>query len=82
MDARGRERAKLPPVPEPLPEVIARHGIDPESIDIVINSHLHWDHCSGNTVLTAERRRSRLPARAVFRQPRRAGARPPAPPPR
>ena len=31
MDARGRERAKLPPVPEPLPEVIARHGIDPES---------------------------------------------------
>ena len=52
MDARGRERAKLPPVPEPLPEVIARHGIDPESIDIVINSHLHWDHCSGNTVLT------------------------------
>ena len=52
MDARGRERAKLPPVPDPLPEVIARHGIDPESIDIVINSHLHWDHCSGNTVLT------------------------------
>ena len=52
MDARGRERAKLPPVVEPLPEVIARHGIDPESIDIVINSHLHWDHCSGNTVLT------------------------------
>ena len=52
MDARGRERAKLPPVAEPLPEVIARAGIDPESIDIVINSHLHWDHCSGNTVLT------------------------------
>jgi glyoxylase-like metal-dependent hydrolase (beta-lactamase superfamily II) len=52
MDARARERAKLPPVPEPLPEVIARHGIDPESIDTVINSHLHWDHCSGNTVLT------------------------------
>jgi glyoxylase-like metal-dependent hydrolase (beta-lactamase superfamily II) len=52
MDPRARERAKLPPVPDPLPEVIARHGIDPESIDIVINSHLHWDHCSGNTVLT------------------------------
>jgi glyoxylase-like metal-dependent hydrolase (beta-lactamase superfamily II) len=52
LDARGRERAKLPPVPDPLPETIALHGIDPESIDIVINSHLHWDHCSGNTVLT------------------------------
>ena len=52
LDPRARERAKLPPVPDPLPEAIARQGIDPESIDIVINSHLHWDHCSGNTVLT------------------------------
>src|ERR1019366_1316217 len=40
MDPRARERTKLPPVPDPLPEVISRHGIDPESIDIVINSHL------------------------------------------
>jgi len=53
MDARARERMKLPPEPSRLPEVIAAHGIDPESIDIVINSHLHWDHCSGNTVLTS-----------------------------
>ena len=52
MDERARERAKLPPVPETLPVAIQRHGIDPESIDIVINSHLHWDHCNGNTVLT------------------------------
>ncbi len=50
-DARARERMKLPPESEPLPETIARHGIDPESIDIVINSHLHFDHCGGNTVL-------------------------------
>jgi hypothetical protein len=28
---------KLPPESDPLLEVIARHGIDPESIDIVIN---------------------------------------------
>jgi glyoxylase-like metal-dependent hydrolase (beta-lactamase superfamily II) len=53
VDARFRERAKLPAIPEPLPAKIARHGIEPDSIDIVINSHLHWDHCSGNTVLTA-----------------------------
>ncbi len=52
MDARFRERAKLPPVPETLPVAIQRHGIDPESIDIVVNSHLHWDHCNGNTVIT------------------------------
>lgn len=50
-DARARERMKLPPVAEPLPDVIARHGIDPESIDIVLNSHLHFDHCGGNTFL-------------------------------
>ena len=53
LDARGRERAKMADDREPLPAVIARHGVDPESIDIVINSHLHWDHCSGNTVLRA-----------------------------
>jgi glyoxylase-like metal-dependent hydrolase (beta-lactamase superfamily II) len=53
MDARARERMKLPPEPSRLPDVIAAHGIDPESIDIVINSHLHWDHCGGNTILTS-----------------------------
>ena len=53
MDARARARMKLPAVSEPLPEVVARHGIDPESIDIVVNSHLHWDHCGGNTILKA-----------------------------
>lgn len=50
-DARARERMKLPPESEPLPEIIARHGFDPEAIDIVLNSHLHWDHCGGNTML-------------------------------
>ena len=52
-DARQRERMRVPPATDPLPEVISRHGIDPESIDIVINSHLHWDHCCGNTVMQA-----------------------------
>lgn len=51
-DAVARERMKLPPKAEPLPQVIARHGFDPESIDIVVNSHLHFDHCGGNTILT------------------------------
>jgi glyoxylase-like metal-dependent hydrolase (beta-lactamase superfamily II) len=51
MDARARERMKLPPEPELLPGVLARHGVDADSIDVVINSHLHWDHCSGNTTL-------------------------------
>src|ERR1041384_5016315 len=49
LDGRARERMGLPPQHDPLPEIIARNGIDPESIDIVINSHLHFDHCGGNT---------------------------------
>jgi glyoxylase-like metal-dependent hydrolase (beta-lactamase superfamily II) len=53
LDARARERMRLPPEADPLPEIIARNGIDPESIDVVINSHLHFDHCGGNTNLTA-----------------------------
>ena len=32
-----------------LPEDIAAHGIDPDSIELVINTHLHFDHCGGNT---------------------------------
>ncbi len=51
MDARRRERMKLPPTPVPLPEIIAAAGIDPERIDLVVNSHLHWDHCGWNTML-------------------------------
>lgn len=27
---------------------LARIGVRPEEIDIVVNSHLHFDHCSGN----------------------------------
>jgi glyoxylase-like metal-dependent hydrolase (beta-lactamase superfamily II) len=29
---------------------LARHGVAPEDVDIVINTHLHADHCGGNTV--------------------------------
>ncbi len=69
MDARARERMKLPPESDPLPEVIARHGIDPESIDIVINSHLHWDHCGGNTSLRErDAHRRPFPAPAISRR--------------
>jgi glyoxylase-like metal-dependent hydrolase (beta-lactamase superfamily II) len=61
LDARARARMDLPAESEPLTSVIASRGFDPASIDIVINSHLHWDHCGGNTILDTEAR-----ARAAF----------------
>ena len=65
LDPRMRERLKLPPAGRPLPEAIAAEGIDPERIDIVVNSHLHWDHCGWNTVLHNGRSRATFP-RAVY----------------
>lgn len=37
-----------------LIEGLARIGITPDQIDSVINTHLHSDHCSGNTYFDAE----------------------------
>jgi len=36
--------------PAKLLENLAAAGVGPEDIDIVINSHLHFDHCGWNTV--------------------------------
>jgi glyoxylase-like metal-dependent hydrolase (beta-lactamase superfamily II) len=42
-DPRSRERMKLPDRVAPITEYL-----DPATVDIVVNTHLHWDHCSGN----------------------------------
>lgn len=34
-------------------ESLAELGLAPGAIDIVVNSHLHFDHCGGNTLKTA-----------------------------
>ena len=60
-DIRARAFMNVPPVTENLPEAIARRGVDPESIDIVVNSHLHWDHTGGNTILDGDRARPAFP---------------------
>lgn len=54
-DARARGFMNVPAVTPSLPEVLAARGVDPETIDIVIDSHLHWDHASGNTILAGDR---------------------------
>jgi glyoxylase-like metal-dependent hydrolase (beta-lactamase superfamily II) len=33
---------------ESLLTALAARGIRPTDIDVVVNTHLHWDHCSGN----------------------------------
>jgi glyoxylase-like metal-dependent hydrolase (beta-lactamase superfamily II) len=33
---------------------LAELGLGPESIDVVVNSHLHFDHCGGNTARQAD----------------------------
>jgi len=34
---------------DPLMDSLGRAGIGPDQIDLVINTHLHFDHCGGNT---------------------------------
>ena len=34
---------------DPLKDSLARAGVEPEDVDMVINTHLHFDHCGGNT---------------------------------
>lgn len=46
---RERERMRLPDPPL-IREVLAKGGFEPATFDLVINTHLHWDHCGGNTV--------------------------------
>jgi glyoxylase-like metal-dependent hydrolase (beta-lactamase superfamily II) len=33
-----------------LPEQLSAHGVRPEQVDIVVNTHLHFDHCGWNTL--------------------------------
>jgi glyoxylase-like metal-dependent hydrolase (beta-lactamase superfamily II) len=35
-----------------LPEQLAARGVKPEQVDIVVNTHLHFDHCGWNTRMT------------------------------
>lgn len=51
-----------------LLENLAREGIRPEEIDIVVNTHLHFDHAGGNTVLRDGRPAPAFPRARYFIQ--------------
>jgi glyoxylase-like metal-dependent hydrolase (beta-lactamase superfamily II) len=34
-----------------LPQQLAAHGVTPDHVDLVVNTHLHFDHCGWNTHL-------------------------------
>ncbi len=53
-DARTRERIGVPDPPQ-LTELLAARGFEPDSFDMVVNTHLHWDHVGGNTIGEGER---------------------------
>ncbi|HEX2987804.1 MAG TPA: MBL fold metallo-hydrolase [Chloroflexota bacterium] len=38
-----------------LPVLLAEQGVKPADVDIVINTHLHFDHAGGNTLLQSGR---------------------------
>jgi glyoxylase-like metal-dependent hydrolase (beta-lactamase superfamily II) len=66
MESRAWERMGLAGPMPPLPEMLAVQGIDPEAIDIVVNSHLHWDHAGGNTIVAVDRVLPAFPHAAYY----------------
>ncbi len=50
LDAKQRDIFAIGDGPR-LPDQLAARGVRPEEISLVINTHLHFDHCGGNTKL-------------------------------
>ncbi|MBX3063953.1 MAG: MBL fold metallo-hydrolase [Anaerolineae bacterium] len=49
LDERARRNWALNRDRGNLLDNLARHGVRPEDVDLVIDTHLHADHCAGNT---------------------------------
>ena len=47
---------------------LARQGIRPEEVDIVINTHLHYDHCGGDTTYRDDKLALTFPRARYFVQ--------------
>lgn len=47
--AWDHHRIRMEQSPEERPDAAVRAlGIDPDEVGLVVNTHLHWDHCSNN----------------------------------
>jgi Metallo-beta-lactamase superfamily len=57
---------------EQLPRSFEAAGIRPEEVNIVINSHLHFDHCGWNTTRTSNAMPSATRARITIHSSRAA----------
>lgn len=55
LDEKVWRRAGLERPEGDVVEAFARQGVAVEEIDIVLNTHLHADHCGGNTIRQRER---------------------------
>lgn len=66
-DERAKERMRTPDPPR-IREALAAHGFEPSSFDIVIDTHLHWDHAGGNTVDEGDRVVPALPNARYYAQ--------------
>ena len=53
-DELARQRMNLAPEQDLLRGGLQAMGCAPEEIHLVINTHLHWDHCGGNTIANGE----------------------------
>jgi glyoxylase-like metal-dependent hydrolase (beta-lactamase superfamily II) len=65
-DERGRWVLERPS--GGIVEGLARVGVEPEDVDIVVNTHLHWDHCGGNTHLVGDRPEATFPRASYWVQ--------------
>ena len=54
LDAKTRELWNLQRPHGTLIDGLARLGVAPEAVDLVIDTHLHADHCAGNTRFDAD----------------------------
>jgi glyoxylase-like metal-dependent hydrolase (beta-lactamase superfamily II) len=64
-DAAFAERFAIQQPPT-LVEGLAAVGLQPEDVDFVVNTHLHWDHAGGNTIALPDGRLAPTFPRATY----------------